>query len=120
MDRAADTSQLRARMLGNLRQAGVHGVVLRMLLHEALHEAVLERVKGDRGETPARREHFETCCERGLQLAKLVVHVDADRLESARRRMLAGLASLHCARDDLGELAGAFERSLAPRRDDVA
>src|SRR5687767_11891991 len=120
MDCTADALELRARVLGNLRQAGVHRIVLRMLLHEALHDAVLERVERDRGETPARREHLETAVERGLQLAQLVVHVDADRLEGARRGMLAGLASSHRTRDQLGELAGALERSLAPRRDDVA
>src|SRR5688572_27363153 len=120
MDRTAEASELRARMLRNLRQAGVHRIVLRMLLHEALHDAVLERVERDRGETTAGREHFETGGERGLQLAEFVVHVDADRLESARRGMLAGLAGFHRTRDQLGELAGTLQRTLAPRRDDVA
>src|SRR6187549_1767406 len=120
MYRAADASQFRARVRRNLRQAGVDRVLLRMLLHEALHQTVLERVKRDRGEAAARRQRLQTAVERGLQLRELVVHVDADRLERARRRMLAGLARLHGARDELGELTGALERSLAPRRDDVA
>src|SRR5205823_3777951 len=53
-----------------------------------------------------------------LELPELVVDEHAQRLKGARRRMLAGLARAHRGGDERGELTGAVERLLTPRRDD--
>src|SRR5262249_1793793 len=52
------------------------------------------------------------------ELAELVVHVHAQGLERARRRMLAGLARAYRTRDERGELRGALERAHASCRTD--
>ena len=78
-----------------------------MRLDELLDDAVFERVEADHREAAADREQLERAVERAPQLAELVVDVHAQRLEGARRRMLAGLARAHRARHQLGELQGA-------------
>ena len=66
---------------------------------------VLQRMEGDDHEAPARPQHALGRREAARQLAQLVVDVDAQRLEGARRRVPAGdlLAPQH-ARDQLGQL----------------
>ena len=81
---------------------------------------VFQRMKTDYAQAAARRERDETPVERRLDLRELVVHMDADRLESARGGMLAGLARRHGARDDLRKLRRTRDRRLTTRRDDFA
>ena len=97
-------------------RAGRQGAAAR--LEEALHDPVLEAVEGDDGKAAAGREHLLGGRQPALELVKLLVHVDADRLEGARRRVLlrARLVAERLA-DDLGELAGPLDR---PRGDDRA
>ena len=87
-------------------------------LHEVLHRPILERMEADHREAPAGAEHLERRGKTALELAELVVDVHAQRLEGARRRMLARLAGAHRAGDQGGELRRARDRLLAraPRR----
>src|SRR5204863_7365227 len=48
-----------------------------------LHPPILERVVGEHGEPAARTEHAIAVGEEALELAQLVVHRHADRLEAA-------------------------------------
>jgi hypothetical protein len=67
---------------------------------------------------PARRERLERRRESARELAELIVDEHAQRLKSACRRVLAGLAGAHRRGDQGGELAGGRDRALAPCRDD--
>ena len=73
-------------------------------LHEALDRAVLERVEADHREPPAGASTSSAPRKPALELPELVVDVHAQRLEGAGRRVLAGLARAHRARDQRGEL----------------
>src|SRR5438876_10308491 len=75
-------------------------------------------MKRDHRQPPAGREAPERPGETALELPELVVDEHAQRLKGARRRMLAGLARAHRGGDERGELPGAVERLLPPRRDD--
>src|SRR5207248_1314708 len=55
-----------------------------------LHAPILERVVGEHGEPAARTEHAVAVGEEALQLAQLVVHGDAERLEGAGAGMAPG------------------------------
>ncbi len=57
--------------------------------------------------------------ERAAQLAELIVDVHAQRLERARRGILAGLTRAYGACHDLRELQRARERLPGTRRDDI-
>ncbi len=63
---------------------------------------------------PPRPQRLDRLRQRALELAELVVDVDAQRLEGARRRVPAGLAPGHRGGDDAGEAAGRLDRR--PRR----
>src|SRR3546814_8346196 len=76
---------------------------------------------GDHGEPAAGAEQRLGGRKAALQLAQLVVHVDAQGLEGARRgvdrptfatRALLSLGLLHHPAHQLGELAGACQRLL--------
>jgi hypothetical protein len=68
-----------------------------------LHHAVLERVKRDDHETAAGPEHAFGRRQRRGELAELVVHEHAQRLERARRRMHLARPRAHDLFDDVGE-----------------
>src|SRR3546814_17684326 len=55
------------------------------LAQELLHDAIFQRVEGDHGEPAAGAEQRLGGRKAALQLAQLVVHVDAQGLEGARR-----------------------------------
>ena len=89
------------------------------LAEEALHRAVLERVKRHHDCAAARPQQALDLVQAPLDLADLVVHADAKRLESARRRVdSAPGPARHRAAHDLGELAGARDRRVRTGRDD--
>src|ERR1700730_11625950 len=91
-----------------------------MSANELLHQPVFERVKTDGHEPPARREQIERLRQRALDLAELIVDVDAQRLEGARRRMLAGFARTHYPRHQRRKLGGPLERLGVTRAHDLA
>src|SRR5205807_1351013 len=72
----------------------------------------------ERRQPQQRHGNRERPGETALELPELVVDEHAQRLKGARRRMLAGLARAHRGGDERGELTGAAERLLPPRRDD--
>src|SRR5262245_44444387 len=100
-------------------RAGCRG--LGAALEKPLHQAVLERMKGDDDEPPAGPEHLLGGRQGPLELAQLVVGVDAQGLEDAGSGMPAGdpLAPQH-ARDELPQLLRARDRLAAPLRRDGA
>src|SRR6476646_5973097 len=78
---------------------------LRAVLEELLDQPILQRVEGDDEEAPAGREHALGGGEGLGQLTQLVVDVDAQRLERARRRVpAADLLATQYARDEAGKL----------------
>ena len=93
------------------RQAGARA-------QELLDDAILERMKRDHGEPPARPEQPLGSRQTGAQLAKLIVEVDAKRLKRARRRMDGRAPRRHDRANELGELAGSFDGLVAAARDD--
>src|SRR5262245_28289196 len=93
----------------------------RALLEELLDQPVFERVEGYDHEAPARREHALGGGKRAGKLAQLVVDVDAQRLEGARRRVPAGdLLAPQNARNEAGKLERARERPLPAVGNDAA
>src|SRR5262249_47238057 len=75
----------------------------------------------DDGETATGRQHLLGRGQAALQLAELVVHGDAQRLESARGRIaLVPALRANGAAHDLGELARALDGLLLARLDDGA
>src|SRR6185503_330838 len=91
--RPTDELQARPRRRRDLREPGPGRVLAAAGSHEALDDAVLERVEADHDETSARLQCDDGLRKRALDLAELIVQVDAQRLESARRRMAARLAT---------------------------
>src|SRR5579862_1892980 len=79
----------------------------------ALDDAVLERVEGDDDEPPVVGKHVGRRIEAALKLAQLVVHMDAQRLEGARRGMDGETLRRGAERlgHDLGQLRRACDRS---------
>jgi hypothetical protein len=78
-------------------------------------------MEGDDGQPPAGLQQRLGAGEAAVELAELVVHGDAQRLEAARRR-IDGVALLRAedAADDSGKLAGAGDRALGAAADDGA
>ncbi len=103
---------------GHERQILQGRVDLRLALHEALDHSILEGVEADDRKPPAGGEGPERALQAALELTCLVVDEHAQRLESAGRGMLAGLARAHGGGNQAGELPGAGQRALAPCRDD--
>ena len=102
------------------REVGRARAALLLAAQELLDEPVLERVERDHAEPPAGAQHLERRRQRALDGAELVVHLDAERLEDALRRMALAEARRRRNRglDHLDEVAGALERLLAaPLRD---
>ena len=87
--------------------------------HELLHGAIFQRMERDDGEAAARRQHLLGGGQAALELAQLVVHGDAQRLEGAGGG-IALVAALRAdgAAHDLGQLAGGLDAlgACAPRR----
>ena len=89
--------------------------------HEFLDRAVLQRMEGDDGEPAARRQHLLGGGEAALELAQLVVHGDAQRLEGARRRIaLVPGRRPDGAAHDLGQLARGLDALVAGARSTMA
>src|SRR5260221_11640411 len=90
------------------------GAALFLLAQELLDDAALERVERNHREPAARAEHLERSRKRALERAERVVHLDAQCLEDALRRMSLAEARRRRNRslDHLGEIAGALERLL--------
>src|SRR5206468_1687989 len=78
-----------------------------------LHAAVLERVVGEDREPPARTEDRPAPGEEPVELAELVVHRDADRLEGARRGVKARPRTARDGGDRAHEVGGGRERARA-------
>src|SRR5690606_1198833 len=57
------------------------------LTQESLDDAVLERMEGDHGQSASGRQDPLRRGQSALELAQLVVHVETQRLEAARRRV---------------------------------
>ena len=81
----------------------------RRIAHEALHDTVLEGVKADHDQTAAGRQQAARLIQRAFDLAKFVVHPDAQRLKAAscgidartvRRQHVANDRSESCRRGD--------------------
>ena len=87
---------------------------------EVLHDPVFERMERDHHQPAARREDALRGGQPLRELAELVVDVEAQRLERARRRMDVAGPAMHHAGDDVGERAGGRDRPFAARRDDGA
>ena len=75
---------------------------------KALGDAVLQRMEGDDGEPALRLEQMLGGAQAPRELEKLLIEIEAERLEGPRRRVLGLVmpAAKH-AGDDVGELAGA-------------
>ena len=86
-----------------------------------LGDAVLERMEGDDDEPASGLEQALGGGQASGELAKLIVEIEPERLEGARRRVLGlvALAAEH-AGDDVGELAGRGDRRFSPRRATMA
>ncbi len=84
---------------------------------EALDDTVFQRMEGDDRQASAGAQHALGGFEPAFQFAQLVIHIDAQRLKGARRRMdrMAGGRRAHRLGDDLRERGGAFDRA-GPRR----
>ena len=113
--------ETRRRPCAGLRRQMARALLLRCrpFPEEALDQPILQRVEGDDGEPPARRQHALGRRQAARQLAELVVDVDAQRLERARGRVPAGdlLAPEHAR----GSCASSDVRAnglLLPPRDD--
>ena len=97
----------------------MHGTVARAgrrssaaFAEEALHDPVLEAVKGDDGEPAAGLQRALGGGQPLLELVELGVQMDADRLEGAGRRIaLLARAEAGGAADDRGQLGGALDRT---------
>src|SRR5690606_29607585 len=120
MHRPADAYQAGTSMRRHVRQAGVHWIVLGMLLNEALDDRIFERMEADHAQTPFGREHLERRVQRRAELPELVVDVNAQCLEGARCGMLARLSRRHGLRYDRGELTGRLDGRRLTRRHDRA
>src|SRR5581483_11660975 len=86
---------------------------------EALDDPVLERVERDDGEAALRTEDLDRRRQRALERSELVVHLDAERLEHALRRVPVAEPRRRRDRvlDRLDEVARPLERlgAAAPR-----
>ncbi len=107
-------------MRRHVRQLRVDRIALGLAAHEALDQPVLERMEADHAQPAARREQADGLRQRGLDFLELAIHVDADRLEGARRRMLAGFARRHRAGHDVGKLPRGADRRRGARGHDGA
>src|SRR5439155_6955874 len=86
------------------------------IAHEALDDAVLERMEADHREASAGPQHRESGRQCGLEGAELVVDGDPQRLEDALGGMSFAEADGRRNRglDRLDEVARSFERLLFP------
>src|SRR2546423_73890 len=90
-----------SRRAGRGRGARPAGLGRGGVLGDVLAQPILQRVEGDDEEAPAGREHALGGGEGLGQLTQLVVDVDAQRLERARRRVpAADLLATQYARDE--------------------
>ena len=102
-------------------ELGRADAALPLARHEALDDAVLERVVADDAEPPVRREQVEAGLERGRQRLQLAVDLDAQRLEDPRGGMDApppGVRAGAAAAMTLGQLRRRLDgpaRALASR-----
>ncbi len=91
----------------------------RSLGHEALDDAVLQRMEGDDHQAAARGEHPLGRRQRLGQLVELAIDEDAERLKGSRRRMdFTGPAPADRAGNDVGKLDRPGDRPLRPRPGD--
>ena len=98
---------------------GIRLVAARFARHEALDDAVLERMEADDDEPSALGEQRDALREAALERAELVVERDANRLEGARRRVNARTSRLPAGvrRDEARELrASSCSGSVARAR----
>src|SRR5215831_903360 len=107
----------------SLRRQMAGGVRLRCrsFPEKALDQPVLERMERDDDKASLRGQHALGCGEAPRQLGKLVVDVDAQRLEGARRRVTAcdpGTPQHACG--EFGQLRRADYGLLLPPRHDGA
>src|SRR5262245_18790415 len=106
---------------GGRQMARAVGLRRRSLPEEAFDQSVLERMERDDDEASSWRQHALGCAKAARQLEKLVVDVDAQRLEGARRGVAAvDLFAPQHTGDELRELNGAGDGPLAPPCDDGA
>src|SRR5690554_5853322 len=91
--------------------------IARLLPHEVLNNAVLQRMEADNRQPAARLEQAHGLRQRALQRAEFVVDRDAQRLKRARRRVDALPRARHGSLDDLRQLARLPDR---PRLHDRA
>src|SRR6266404_154459 len=94
-------------------------VAARAFAQEGLYPAILQRMEGNHGQTPARRQQRLGGGKAGVQLAQLVVHRDAQGLEGAGGGIaLIPPALAHHPAHDIGEFACARDgRSLVSAKD---
>ena len=84
---------------------------------ELLHDPVLERMERHHRQAAAWTQQGFRCSQRPLQLAELVIDVDAKRLKGPGRRIDFSAPAEHIGYDR-GELPGARDRRLATTLDD--
>src|SRR6202012_3349895 len=112
---AADQAEGRGparRAFGQMARTG--GGSAGALAQEQLDGAVFERMERDDREAAAGLEQPVGGGEAAGQLAQLVIHIDAQRLEGPGRRVDAVAAAGDDRADDAGERRGALDRRLAP------
>src|SRR5262249_44611361 len=93
------------------------------LAEEALHDAVLEAVERNDGDAAAGSQRLDGLRERSLETAELVVDLDAQRLERARRGMNLRTTrppARNRPRDEVRELESSPERPARARACDRA
>ena len=90
----------------------------RLIANETLDQSVFQRVETDHHQPPSRRQRIQSDRQGTFQLAQLVIQMDANGLEDPRSGVLALFPGGMRRLDDLGELMGPFDRSLATGRDD--
>ncbi len=73
--------------------------------HKFFNEAIFQRVESDADQLAAGGKHGFCGFEAGFDLLEFVIHMDAQRLETARRRISFLVLARHRHADDVGQLA---------------
>src|SRR5262249_8230908 len=119
---AREGAQLRLLAAHAHRKVGWTFAAAFEVAHEALDDAILERVEADHRKPAARPEHRERGGKGGLERAELVVDRDAERLEDAFCGMAVAEArgGRNGRLDRLDEVARPLEGFLPAATDDRA
>src|SRR6478735_7199824 len=88
---------------------------------KALGDTVLERMEGDDGKPALGFQQMLGGAQAASELEQLIIEIEAERLEGARRRVLGiVMPAAEHAGDNVGKLAGPQDRRLRSARHDGA